>query len=57
MISKEPVLLAAILRLAGYAVAKFGLDLSLDDLMAIIVVVEALSAYWTRARVSPVNAE
>lgn len=55
MISREPVLLAAVLRIAAYAAAKFGLDLHVDDLMALIVVGEALSALWTRSRVSPVK--
>lgn len=52
--TREPVAIAAFIRVVLYAAVAFGLDFTEEQLLALVAVVEAGTALFVRARVTPV---
>lgn len=55
MLRKEPVVAAAVGRIAVALAGAFGLELSVEQMVTVITVIEIIIAWWTRRRVSPVT--
>jgi hypothetical protein len=53
LLHNEPVVLASTLRVILLAGMAFGLELSAEQMTAVIIAIEAVLAAMTRARVSP----
>ena len=51
---REPVAIAALVRILTFVAMAFGVQLTPEQIAAVIVVVELVLALITRARVSPV---
>lgn len=52
-LKNEPVVVALIARLALYAGAKFGMNITVDDLFNVMLAIEAVTAAWTRMHSTP----
>ena len=52
----EPVAVAAGARIAIAAAGAFGLDLTVEQVVTVITVIEVVIAWWTRRRVTPTAA-
>ena len=55
LLTREPVAVAALVRIAGLLGARYGLDLSPEELLGVAVLAETLISAATRQRVSPVQ--
>jgi len=53
---REPVLYLALVKAAVVLVVAFGLDLSLEQTAAIVLLIEAVLAFLARSQVTPVEA-
>jgi hypothetical protein len=50
---KQPLRNAALARVGVMIAARFGFDLSVDEVLTLLLALEALSGYWTWQRVTP----
>ncbi len=50
---KEPVAIAGIARIIALLLARFGLDLTVDQIVVVMGVLEAIISAITRAKVTP----
>lgn len=55
MLKREPVIVRALIGLLVSVAARYGLDLTEDQLMTVYAVVMAVVAVWTRSKVSPAD--
>lgn len=53
--TREPVLTGMLVRVVMAAAARYGFDLSADDVLQLWGAAEVILAIWTRTRVSPVQ--
>lgn len=56
MLKREPLVKAAILRLGLAVAGAFGLELTAEQVVGVLGVVEAVSTWWSRRRVTPITA-